>query len=260
MVTVEQITRVSDRLRCNAEGARMPVLLRRATEADAKHVESLLAELGYPSKEADVRHRLRNSLRSDTSCFLLAQSASEVVGLVCAELVPYFPNGSTICRVTGLVVSTQHRGRGVGEKILPGPLNSVPTRRRAASRATPPGESRPRPPASLGACSDTSAPTHIPRAACGSRPARFAPASLRASRTDASSTAVLVSARQHLEPPRASRRTRGGAWARRRRHCRCPRVPAARPRRPWRHRRATPRTSSFRPRPASARNRAGRSG
>src|SRR5262249_40317193 len=28
--------------------------------------------------------------------------------------------GSTICRVTGLVVSTQHRGRGVGEKLLAG--------------------------------------------------------------------------------------------------------------------------------------------
>jgi predicted N-acetyltransferase YhbS len=93
--------------------ALMPVLLRSATEADAKHVESLLAELGYPSKEADVRHRLRRSLRSDTSCFLLAQSASEVIGLVSAELVPYFPNGSTICRITGLVVSTHHRGLSV---------------------------------------------------------------------------------------------------------------------------------------------------
>ena len=98
----------------------MPVLLRSATEADVKHIESLLAELGYPSKEGDVRHRLRRSLRSDTSCVLLAQSASEVIGLVSAELVPYFPNGSTICRVTGLVVSTRHRGRGVGEKLLTG--------------------------------------------------------------------------------------------------------------------------------------------
>ncbi len=71
----------------------MPVVLRSATEADAKHVESLLAELGYPSKEADVRHRLRRSLDSDTSCFLVAQQASEVIGLVSAELVPYFPNG-----------------------------------------------------------------------------------------------------------------------------------------------------------------------
>ena len=91
----------------------MPVLLRDATEADAKHVGSLLAELGYPSKEADVRHRLRHSLHSDTRCFLVAQSASEVIGLVSAELLPYFPNGSTICRITALVVSTHHRGRGI---------------------------------------------------------------------------------------------------------------------------------------------------
>src|SRR5258708_30927182 len=99
----------------------MPVVLRSATDADAKHVESLLAELGYPSKEADVRHRLRRSLDSDTSCFLVAQSASEVIGLVIAELVPYFPNGSTIFRVTGLVVSTRHRCQGVGEKLLTRP-------------------------------------------------------------------------------------------------------------------------------------------
>src|SRR5262249_61807454 len=98
----------------------MPILLRRATEADAKHVESLLAELGYPTTEADVRHRLRCSLRGDTSCFLLAQSASEVIGLVSAELIPYFPNGSTVCRGTGLVVSAHHRGRGVGGKVLAG--------------------------------------------------------------------------------------------------------------------------------------------
>src|SRR5262249_5013094 len=94
--------------------------LRSATEADAKHVESLLAELGYPSTEEDVRHRLRRSLHNNTSCFLLAQSASEVIGLVSAELVPYFPNGSTICRITGLVVSTHHRSRGVGERLLAG--------------------------------------------------------------------------------------------------------------------------------------------
>jgi hypothetical protein len=68
----------------------MPVLLRSPTEADAKHVASLLAELGYPSKEADVRDRLRRSLHRQSSCFLLAQFASEVIGLVSAELVPYF--------------------------------------------------------------------------------------------------------------------------------------------------------------------------
>lgn len=101
----------------------MPVLLRSPTEADAKHVASLLAELGYPSKEADVRDRLRRSLHRQSSCFLLAQLESEVIGLVSAELVPYFPTGSTICRVTALVVSTHHRGRRVGEKLVAGAVD-----------------------------------------------------------------------------------------------------------------------------------------
>ena len=101
----------------------MPVVLRSPTEADAKHVASLLAELGYPSKETEVRDRLHRSLHCKSSCFLVAQLASEVIGLVSAELVPYFPTGSTICRVTALVVSTHHRGRRVGEKLVAGAVN-----------------------------------------------------------------------------------------------------------------------------------------
>ena len=101
----------------------MPILLRAPTEADAKHVASLLAELGYPSKETDVRDRLRRSLNGKSSCFLLAQLESEIIGLVSAELVPYFPTGSTICRVTALIVSTHYRGRRVGEKLVAGAVN-----------------------------------------------------------------------------------------------------------------------------------------
>ena len=96
----------------------MTIMLRAAQQTDARHVASLLTELGYPSSEADVQDRLRRSLESRTSLCLVAQSASEVVGLMSAELVPYFPNGSTICRVTSLVVSSQHRGSGIGETLL----------------------------------------------------------------------------------------------------------------------------------------------
>ncbi|HEY7246122.1 MAG TPA: GNAT family N-acetyltransferase [Xanthobacteraceae bacterium] len=98
----------------------MPIMLRPAKEADAKHVAMLLAELGYPSNETGVRDRLRRALPDRGSCLLVAQSESEVVGLASAELVPYFPNGSTICRVTALVVSPHHRSRGIGEKLVAG--------------------------------------------------------------------------------------------------------------------------------------------
>ena len=98
----------------------MSVLIRPATEADAKRVAALLIELGYPSEEADVRNRLRHSLTMDTTSILVAQADSDVVGLMCAELVPYFPRGATICRVTALVVSENRRGQRVGEQLLAG--------------------------------------------------------------------------------------------------------------------------------------------
>ena len=69
----------------------MAILLRRATKADAKDIALLLAELGYPSKEPDVCRRLDRSLQGNLSCFLVAQSASDVIGLITAELVPASP-------------------------------------------------------------------------------------------------------------------------------------------------------------------------
>jgi ribosomal protein S18 acetylase RimI-like enzyme len=96
----------------------MTILLRRATEDDAQPVAALLAELGYPSSDADVRHRLARVRESETGCVLVAQAGAEVVGLVTAELVPYFPRGSTICRISSLVVSGPHRGRRIGEQLV----------------------------------------------------------------------------------------------------------------------------------------------
>ena len=96
----------------------MKIMLRRATEADAKHTASLLTELGYPSTEADARDRLARSVRSATSYCLVAESAAEVIGLVSAELIFYFPRGSMICRITSLIVSSQHRDHGLGQKLL----------------------------------------------------------------------------------------------------------------------------------------------
>jgi GNAT superfamily N-acetyltransferase len=96
----------------------MAITLRRATMTDTKHVALLLTELGYPSTEAGVQERLEHTLHNDASCCLVAQSADDVIGLISAELVPYFPYGSTVCRVTALVVLPPHRGRGLGEKLL----------------------------------------------------------------------------------------------------------------------------------------------
>jgi len=96
----------------------MAVTLRPAREADAEQVASLMAELGYPSTAAGVKDRLHASLNNQTSCCLVAQADGEVIGIMSAELILYFPTGSTICRVTSLVVSSRHRSHGVGEKLV----------------------------------------------------------------------------------------------------------------------------------------------
>jgi ribosomal protein S18 acetylase RimI-like enzyme len=98
----------------------MTAVLRGVTEADAAPVALLLAELGYPATEAEVGERLRGVAESRTGCVLVAESRGEVVGLIAAELVPYFPNGSTLCRITALVVAAQQRGRGIGEMLVEG--------------------------------------------------------------------------------------------------------------------------------------------
>jgi N-acetylglutamate synthase-like GNAT family acetyltransferase len=96
----------------------MTVTFRQATQADMETIAALLTELGYPSTAPDVVDRVQRSLHSETSWLLLAQSENDVTGLISAELVPYFPNGSTVCRVTALVVAAQHRAQGLGEKLL----------------------------------------------------------------------------------------------------------------------------------------------
>jgi GNAT superfamily N-acetyltransferase len=96
----------------------MTVTLRRARQADVPQVAMLLTELGYPSQAADVEDRVQRSLHAQTSCLIVAQSASELVGLMAAELVPYFPTGATICRVTALIVASPLRGHGIGKMLI----------------------------------------------------------------------------------------------------------------------------------------------
>jgi GNAT superfamily N-acetyltransferase len=96
----------------------MAVTLRPARETDAEQVASLLTELGYPLNAEGSKDRLRRLPSSQASRCVVAQAEDEVIGVMSMELIPYFPTGSTICRVTSLVVSSRHRGRGIGEKLM----------------------------------------------------------------------------------------------------------------------------------------------
>ena len=96
----------------------MTITLRPARATDAEHIAVLMTELGYPSTAASVKDRLDHVLQSETSRCVVAQEAGTALGLMAAELIPYFPTGTTVCRVTAVVVASQHRRRGIGDMLM----------------------------------------------------------------------------------------------------------------------------------------------
>jgi len=93
------------------------VTIRRACETDSADIASLLDELGYQASPAEVRERL-SSAEPRLTLHLVAESGGNVVACLSACLVPYLPDGSTLCRIKAMVVSSAHRGAGVGGALV----------------------------------------------------------------------------------------------------------------------------------------------
>ena len=92
--------------------------VREAQDADAGAVSILLGELGYPTDTQDARERLAATLADPRCLLLVAVRGLDVLGFVSTCLVPYFPDGSQILRVTALAVSEHVRRRRVGSALI----------------------------------------------------------------------------------------------------------------------------------------------
>ena len=93
------------------------VSIREAGPADAKDVAALFTELGYPCSEADARSRLLRPT-ADRNRLFLAVSDGHVVGLACVHLMWMLHADELWCRLTSLVVTESHRGRGIGAAMI----------------------------------------------------------------------------------------------------------------------------------------------
>lgn len=93
-------------------------LLREAVDGDAEGLALLLAELGYPARLDHVRARIASFSESATDEVLVAVIADRVVGLATLNLAPLFAEGGMFARLTALVVSTDHRGKGLGRRLV----------------------------------------------------------------------------------------------------------------------------------------------
>ncbi len=110
-------------------GSVMTVSLRLATESDADSVAALLTEVGYPTNAGEAWRRLAGVRRDPAARVLVAVGEPGIMGFLSALLVPYFPDGSTICRITSIVVAKAHRRHGVGATLLQGVTEFAKQRR-----------------------------------------------------------------------------------------------------------------------------------
>jgi ribosomal protein S18 acetylase RimI-like enzyme len=95
-----------------------PPSIRHAVERDASAVQQLMAALGYPDPEEDLRARIATFTESHGDELLVAVVHDEVVGLVAVNMAPLFAEGGMFARITALVVSEDHRHSGIGRSLV----------------------------------------------------------------------------------------------------------------------------------------------
>jgi len=93
------------------------VSIREAVAADTHDVTRLLIELGCSAESADVRRRIEQLQGGAVDRIFLAEVDGRVVGLLGIHIVPLL-HREPLGRITALVVTKAHRGRGIGRDLL----------------------------------------------------------------------------------------------------------------------------------------------
>lgn len=93
--------------------------MRDATAADVPRLVPLLDALGYPADAATVGARLASLVESDpTARVLVAEADGEIHGFATLHATPTLHRPAPVGRITGLAVSAEARGRGIGQALV----------------------------------------------------------------------------------------------------------------------------------------------
>ena len=85
--------------------------IRRITSSDVPSAAALLAELGYPTTEADLGERLKAIATNPDDAVLVAAEAGNIVGLVSVHSFEMIHRPGRLGRITSLVVAASARAR-----------------------------------------------------------------------------------------------------------------------------------------------------
>ena len=92
--------------------------IRRITSSDVQSAAALLAELGYPTTEADLGERLKAIATNPDDAVLVAAEDGNILGLVSVHSFEMIHRPGRLGRITSLIVAASARGRGLGTNLL----------------------------------------------------------------------------------------------------------------------------------------------
>jgi GNAT superfamily N-acetyltransferase len=92
--------------------------VRAATLSDAKRIATLITALGYPTNASEMKSRLAEIFADSTYTTLVAEVASEVVGMAGACLARFYEKPGLYARLVALVVSEAGSGQGAGAALV----------------------------------------------------------------------------------------------------------------------------------------------
>lgn len=94
------------------------VTVRAAEFSDAAVLASLMGQLGYPARTADMEMRLETILKDPRYLTLVAVADGHVCGMIGTFIHHTYEHNNPQGRILALVVNEEARGRGVGRKLI----------------------------------------------------------------------------------------------------------------------------------------------
>lgn len=94
------------------------MMIRYATIDDTPSLLPLLSELGYPTTVEDLNRRFLKFIKNPGFGVAVYETNQEITGFIAWTKTDHLISDATYFSIVGLVVSTSHRGAGVGAKLM----------------------------------------------------------------------------------------------------------------------------------------------
>ena len=94
------------------------IIVRDAKKEDAQSIAALLDELGYPATCEFALGKIKRLGQRKHDRILVAEKSGQVAGVVSLHIMPLLHRRYNLCRVTAMVVRSDHRRQYIGQRLM----------------------------------------------------------------------------------------------------------------------------------------------